>query len=220
MAPLYVPAKRRLTASDPFFDLGNAEASVHYIERRCVPHAQAWESTESLINIDDWLFDAGALHDPIICHDPPCHGSAHFPSTLAYERHYDQAHRNVCSVCRAILPSAHWLDLHIQEHHDAFFSARVARGEKAFACFLPACTRVFSRPQKRKLHMIDKHHFARSFNWSLVRSGLRSANSADVDRLASAFQRSVSFGRHGTQSRMQRPQNNRTIVVPNLSPHT
>ncbi|KAJ2128972.1 hypothetical protein IW136_005964 [Coemansia sp. RSA 678] len=208
MAPLYVPAKRRLTASDPFFDLGNAEASAHYIERRCVPHAQAWESTESLINIDDWLFDAGALHDPIICHDPPCHGSARFPSALAYERHYDQAHRNVCSMCRAILPSAHWLDLHIQEHHDAFFSVRVARGEKAFACFLPACTRVFSRPQKRKLHMIDKHHFARSFNWSLVRSGLRSANSADVDRLASAFQRSVSFGRQGTQSRMQRPQNN------------
>ncbi|PIA16662.1 hypothetical protein COEREDRAFT_30882, partial [Coemansia reversa NRRL 1564] len=93
------------------------------------------------------------------------------PSVPAFEKHYDQMHRNCCSLCNAALPSAHWLDLHIQEYHDAFFRARVARSEKPYRCFLEACTRTFSRPHKRIMHMVDKHHFARSFNWKLVRTG-------------------------------------------------
>ncbi|KAI8319204.1 hypothetical protein GQ54DRAFT_299507 [Martensiomyces pterosporus] len=113
---------------------------------------------------------------PIVCHDPPCSGSVSCPTTMAYERHYDQVHRNKCSECGAILPSAHWLDLHIQELHDMFFRARVDRGDKAFQCFLPSCTKVFATPRKRKMHMVDKHHFARSFNWALVRSGLQPLN--------------------------------------------
>ncbi|KAI9506189.1 hypothetical protein BX070DRAFT_176283, partial [Coemansia spiralis] len=99
---------------------------------------------------------------------PPCLGSAVFPTALAFERHYDILHRNTCSVCGAVFPSSHWLDLHIQEFHDAFFSAQVARGDKPFQCFIPSCTKTFSSPLKRKLHMIDKHRFARSFNWMLV----------------------------------------------------
>ncbi|KAJ2358643.1 hypothetical protein IWW50_006600 [Coemansia erecta] len=202
MAPLYAPAKRRLVASDPFFDQGNAEANAHYIGKHLV--LAAGGGSHMMDIVDTLLDDAGKLGRTITCHDPPCHGSARFPSTLAYERHYDQAHRNACSVCMAVLPSAHWLDLHIQEFHDAFFDARVARGDRAFQCFLPACTRKFSRPHKRRLHMVDKHHYARSFNWDLVRSGLRPAArarsrapaaAADVEQLASAFQRSVSFGR-------------------------
>ncbi|KAI9473105.1 hypothetical protein LPJ78_003203 [Coemansia sp. RSA 989] len=215
MAPLYVPTKRRLAAYDPFFAQGNAEACICSVGKHLV-HAQApacgsasWEGAADkspmMDIVDSWLEDAGALQHAIICHDPPCHGSASYPSALAYEKHYDQAHRNVCSICGAVLPSAHWLDLHIQEFHDAFFSARVARGDKVFQCFLPSCSRTFARPHKRKQHMIDKHHFARSFSWQLVRDGLqprsrrqrskKPSDSMDVDQLAAAFQRSVSFGR-------------------------
>ncbi len=32
-----------------------------------------------------------------------------------------------CSVCRAALPSRHLLDLHLEEVHDSFFAAQVAR---------------------------------------------------------------------------------------------
>ncbi|KAJ2763888.1 hypothetical protein IWQ57_005395, partial [Coemansia nantahalensis] len=160
MGPLYVPAKRRLAAGDAFFDLGNAEARAHkYIS---ADHVGAF--------VDSVLAGAAA---PIVCHDPPCHGSVACPSTRAFERHYDQVHRNCCHECGAVLPSAHWLDLHIQECHDAYFRARVARGDKPYQCFLRACARTFARPYKRRLHMVDKHHFADSFDWGLVRTGLR-----------------------------------------------
>ncbi|KAJ2806438.1 hypothetical protein H4R20_001692 [Coemansia guatemalensis] len=171
MAPFYTPSKRRLAADDPFFDQGNAEASAHYIGSRAVCVSRGLHMTD----IVDLILE-NSTRQTITCHDPPCHGSARFPTVLAYERHYDQMHRNCCSLCNAALPSAHWLDLHIQECHDAFFRARVARSEKPYQCFLPACSRTFSRPHRRKMHMIDKHHFARSFNWRLVRTGLRSTS--------------------------------------------
>ncbi|KAJ2305832.1 hypothetical protein IWW51_006145 [Coemansia sp. RSA 2702] len=190
MAPLYVPTKRRLAADDPFFDLGNAEANICYFEKhlvRALPDIVARRSHMMAI-VDGLLEDAGRLQHPITCHDPPCCGSTHYPSALAYEQHYDQVHRHSCTACRAVFPSAHWLDLHIQEVHDAFFSARVARGDKLFQCFLPACPRTFSRPLKRRLHMVDKHRFARSFNWSLVRTGLRPAFRLPGRRLPSGTQ--------------------------------
>ncbi|KAJ2714530.1 hypothetical protein H4R19_001680 [Coemansia spiralis] len=231
MAPLYVPSKRRFAVSDAFFGDGNAEASVH--RHISADHVRAF--------VDRVLGDAAA---PIVCRDAPCHGSVVCPSTHAFEKHYDQVHRNSCGECGAVLPSAHWLDLHIQECHDAYFGARVARGEKPYQCFLRACTRTFARPYKRRLHMVDKHHFAASFDWGLVRTGLRrpgggstssqpgraaaqreprpaaaataavsSAEAMDVDRLASAFTRSlsvgvprsVSFGRRRTTGRGYAP---------------
>ncbi|KAJ2000499.1 hypothetical protein GGI04_004131 [Coemansia thaxteri] len=218
MLLLYRPAKRRLAPDDAFFALGNAEAALHRIDTQLqLDPASIAVATPT------------PVHRHIICHDAPCLGSVVCPDTLAFERHYDQVHRNLCSVCNAILPTAHWLDLHVQERHDAFFSARVARGDKAFRCFLPTCARLFSRPQKRRLHMIDKHAFPRCFNWALIRDGLlpidghrrrrpaaplasapdSSAVATDLDSLPTAFSaslrvsapKSISFGRRGAAHR-------------------
>ncbi|KAJ2158626.1 hypothetical protein GGF46_003626 [Coemansia sp. RSA 552] len=164
---LYIPAKRRLAANDPFFALGNAEANTRHVVRIRDVHVDGI--------VDCLAKDTGRLQRPMRCHEPPCCGSHQFPSALAFEKHYDQVHRYRCATCGAMLPSEHWLDLHIQETHDGFFRAQVERGEKLFQCFLPTCTRTFSRPHKRNMHMVDKHGFARSFNWGLVRTGLRPA---------------------------------------------
>ncbi|KAJ2610121.1 hypothetical protein H4S08_003759 [Coemansia sp. RSA 1365] len=224
MAPFYTPAKRRLAADDPFFDMGNAEASAHYIGNYAVCVSRVSHMTD----IVDLLLENSTAQpqQTITCRDPPCLGSARFPSVPAFEKHYEQMHRNCCSLCNAALPSAHWLDLHIQECHDAFFRARVARYEKVYKCFLEACTRTFSHPHKRIMHMVDKHHFARSFNWKLVCTGLRptarfpagakstrrrnagnkdiavqqphvddvNSQNMDVDQLTSEFKRSLSVG--------------------------
>ncbi|KAJ2875608.1 hypothetical protein GGH93_001482 [Coemansia aciculifera] len=159
---LYKPAKRRLSSSDPFFAQGNAESVLHSIDKQLAVSVEDNAQPEVLV----------ADSHQIICHDAPCLGTVVCPSALAFERHYDQMHRNTCSACLAIFPSAHWLDLHVQELHDAFFDARVARGDKAFRCFLPACAKLFARPGKRRLHMIDKHKFPVNFNWALLRNGL------------------------------------------------
>ncbi|KAJ1823333.1 hypothetical protein GGH91_003499 [Coemansia sp. RSA 2671] len=162
--PLYTPAKRRRPCSDPFFAQGNAESVLHSIDKQLAVATGDNAQPVELV--------ADQPSHSIICHDAPCLGTVVCPSALAFERHYDQMHRNTCSVCSAIFPSAHWLDLHVQEHHDAFFDARVARGDKAFRCFLPTCAKLFARPGKRRLHMIDKHRFPVSFNWTLLRNGL------------------------------------------------
>ncbi|KAJ1800489.1 hypothetical protein LPJ59_001064 [Coemansia sp. RSA 2399] len=211
---LYIPAKRRLAITDPFFDLGNAEAGIDHINKQLVlsgPLLYAQQSADDdKLELDDLLVESGILRHPIFCDTPPCLlDSAAFPTTLAFEKHYDQVHKNMCSTCSAVFPSSHWLDLHIQELHDAFFSASIARGDNVFQCFLPLCPRVFACPDSRKLHMIHGHQFPRSFNWMLVRNGNRPPDSTksgrnkvtnaddsgmDVDQLATAFKRSVRVG--------------------------
>ncbi|KAJ2855019.1 hypothetical protein GGI22_004290 [Coemansia erecta] len=211
---LYIPAKRRLAITDPFFDLGNAEAGIDHINKQLVlsePLLYARQSADNgEVELDDLLVESGILRHPIFCDAPPCSlGSVAFPTTLAFEKHYDQVHKNMCSTCSAVFPSPHWLDLHIQELHDAFFSASAARGDYVFQCFLPSCPKAFSCPDSRKLHMIHEHQFPRLFNWMLVRNGNRplgsiessrnkaanaNGNDVDVDHLATAFKRSVRVG--------------------------
>ncbi|KAJ1664705.1 hypothetical protein IW140_003964 [Coemansia sp. RSA 1813] len=214
---LYIPAKRRLKTTDPFFSLGNAEAGIDHINKQLVTSRSLLAAQQSadgdsiLMGTKDLLVESGILRHPIFCNSPPCLGSAAFPTTLAFEKHYDQVHQNMCSTCSAIFPSSHWLDLHIQELHDAFFSARIAHGDKAFQCFLPSCPETFACSERRKLHMVGEHQFPRSFDWMLVRNGNRpvgghashavsssqqnSENSSmDVDQLSTAFKRSFRVG--------------------------
>lgn len=44
--------------------------------------------------------------------------------------HYQQAHVNRCSMCSKNFPTAHFLNLHIEENHDSLVVAMRARGEK------------------------------------------------------------------------------------------
>ncbi|KAJ1900909.1 hypothetical protein LPJ66_001157 [Kickxella alabastrina] len=207
---MYVPAKRRLAMDDPFFDLGNAETNIYFhIKKHPSPITIATTTTNSKnsdsdnsssgntsndnsgqqaitqinkvleTNIDTQYFSFSTR--TIICHEPPCQGTAH--PAMSYELHYDQMHRNNCSTCNAIFPSSHWLDLHIQEYHDMFFQARIARtdGGLNYSCFLPACVEMFESAGERKEHMIDVHRFPLSFTWDLVQDGLRHAGRDDDD---------------------------------------
>lgn len=69
-----------------------------------------------------------------------------------------------CIKCRALLPTAHLLDLHIAEVHDSFFAAQAARKLPVFACLVESCTRKFSTVEQRKQHLVEFHKFPRGYN--------------------------------------------------------
>lgn len=86
-----------------------------------------------------------------------------------YELHVARFHTNVCSICRRLLPTPHFLSLHLEECHDSFFAARAARGDRCYRCFAPTCQRAFRHPDKRKRHMVDKHGYPKDvYNWNVV----------------------------------------------------
>ena len=64
------------------------------------------------------------------CALPPHRETLAFASYEDYEVHYQQAHVNRCSLCSKNFPTAHFLNLHIEENHDSLVVAMRARGEK------------------------------------------------------------------------------------------
>lgn len=102
-----------------------------------------------------------------------------------------QSHVNRCSGCGKNFPSELFLTRHIEENHDPLSEAKRARGERTvmildfflplvtilslsdfmnamliclslqFGCFVEGCERRCSTPQKRRMHLIDKHAFPR-----------------------------------------------------------
>lgn len=64
------------------------------------------------------------------CSLPPHRETLSFSSFEAYEVHYSQTHMNRCLECRKNFPTEHFLNLHIEENHDALVSVRRERGEQ------------------------------------------------------------------------------------------
>jgi hypothetical protein len=93
------------------------------------------------------------------CSLPPHKDAVEFQSHEDYEVHYLKEHTNRCSSCGRNFPTAHFLGLHIEENHNALRETLEAKGEKTYACFVEDCDRKCSTPQKRRLHLIDKHGF-------------------------------------------------------------
>lgn len=107
----------------------------------------------------------------------PPHQPLSFSSYEDYDVHYQKNHVNRCSECHRNFPSDHYLGLHIAENHDPLNEARRARGEKTYACFVSDCDRLCSTPQKRRLHVIDKHQFPKYYDFFIVNDGLDKRNS-------------------------------------------
>ncbi|KAJ5223600.1 Zinc finger C2H2 [Penicillium chermesinum] len=105
------------------------------------------------------------------CSLPP-HELLSFASYDAYEVHYLQVHVNRCSQCGRNFPTGHFLNLHIEENHDPLVAALKERGEKTYSCFVETCEKKCSTPQKRRLHLIDRHLFPRSYNFYIVNDGI------------------------------------------------
>ena len=64
------------------------------------------------------------------CSLPPHRGTLTFASVEEYDVHYAKTHTNRCLECRKNFPTEHFLNLHIEENHDAMISVLKDRGEK------------------------------------------------------------------------------------------
>ncbi|KAK4041073.1 hypothetical protein C8A01DRAFT_45709 [Parachaetomium inaequale] len=106
------------------------------------------------------------------CSLPPHKEPVVFSSYSAYEAHYRDQHTNRCAQCRRNFPSAHLLGLHIEETHDSFAQVRREKGERTYGCFVEGCERKCSTPQKRKMHLVDKHMYPKNFFFAITREGI------------------------------------------------
>lgn len=124
------------------------------------------------------------------CSLPPHQDSLQFQSHDDYEVHYLKEHTNRCSSCGKNFPTAHLLGLHIEENHNALRETLQAKGEKTYACFVEDCERKCSTPQKRRLHLIDKHGFPKVSttdvfvvaSWLIIAAVLQFSHSRQRDR--------------------------------------
>ncbi|KAB8260845.1 hypothetical protein BDV32DRAFT_122251 [Aspergillus pseudonomiae] len=106
------------------------------------------------------------------CSLPPHRETLSFPSYDDYEVHYKQTHVNRCTACGKNFPTDRFLNLHIEENHDPLIAAKKDRGEKTYGCFIEDCERKCSTPQKRRMHLIDKHMFPKTYNFYIVNDGI------------------------------------------------
>jgi len=106
------------------------------------------------------------------CSLPPHRETLSFVSHEDYEIHYAKIHTNRCSECGKNFPTGHFLGLHIEENHNPLREALQERGEKTYGCFVEDCERKCSTPQKRRMHLIDKHMFPRTYNFHIVNDGI------------------------------------------------
>lgn len=110
------------------------------------------------------------------CSLPP-HKPVTFASIDEFDIHYAKEHTHRCVSCGKNFPTAHFLSLHIDENHNPVREALASKGEKTYACFLEDCDRKCSTPQKRRLHLIDKHMFPKNYNFRIVDFGIDRADS-------------------------------------------
>jgi hypothetical protein len=145
------------------------------------------------------------------CSLPPHRDALEFASIEDFEIHYAKDHSNRCTSCGKNFPTAHFLALHIDENHNTFREALQAQGEKTYACFVEGCDRKCSTPQKRRLHLIDKHSFPKIYNFRVVDTGIDKSTSM----LHEGRRRRVSTASAPTPSSNHQRQKSRTELKSN-----
>lgn len=169
-----------------------AENESDLLESHAPPAKFLQISSDSLAR-----FSAGAMQ----CSLAPHKEVVSFDTHEDYEIHYTKEHTNRCATCSKNFPSARFLELHIEENHNVLREALAARGEKTYGCFVDDCDRKCSTPQKRRLHLIDKHMFPKTYNFRVIDQGIDKA----VSMLRDVRRRRVSTANHHQQaSRHQR----------------
>ncbi len=129
-----------------------------------------------------------------------------FDTQEEYEVHYNKEHTNRCATCSKNFPTCRFLELHIEENHNALREALAARGERTYGCFVEDCDRKCSTPQKRRLHLIDKHMFPRTYNFRIIDQGIDKASSMLREgrrRRVSTANDNYQVGRHRRQTSTQ-----------------
>ncbi|KAK3940495.1 hypothetical protein QBC46DRAFT_385125 [Diplogelasinospora grovesii] len=134
--------------------------------------ADSQESTSratKITELDPSSNDAGV---EMRCSLPPHKEALIFGSYGEYESHYLKSHTNRCLECHRNFPSTHLLNVHIEEAHDAFAAVKREKGERTYSCFVEGCERKCSTPQKRRMHLIDKHMYPKNFFFAVTRDGI------------------------------------------------
>lgn len=118
------------------------------------------------------------------------------PGHAQEQRCWHAAHAQA-AVCGRTLPSAHLLDLHVEECHSALWAERGARGVKGvsaqhtvvwlsqsrgltaplqqYACFDPFCPDRFGSPAARADHLVATHLYPAAFFFQVVEEGIEGA---------------------------------------------
>jgi hypothetical protein len=86
-------------------------------------------SASKLLHLDPDSGEAQSVTE-MRCSLPPHRQTLTFASYEDYDIHYAKTHTNRCVECRKNFPTEHFLNLHIEENHDALISVRRERGEK------------------------------------------------------------------------------------------
>ncbi|KAK7908561.1 hypothetical protein PG985_015864 [Apiospora marii] len=120
-----------------------------------------------------------------------------FRSYTDYETHYHKAHSNRCFECRKNFPSDHLLRVHIEEQHDAFAAVLREKGEHTYSCFVEGCDRKCRTPQKRRMHLIDKHMYPKNFFFGITKDGIDGRSSLLIEN--GHRRRGSSIGQSGGQ---------------------
>ncbi|GJC80629.1 zinc finger protein 511 [Colletotrichum liriopes] len=115
------------------------------------------------------------------CSMPPHREVLTFKSYDEYETHYVKTHTNRCLECGRNLPSEHLLNVHHEECHDSFAVVRRERGEHTYSCFVEGCERKCMTPQKRRMHLIDKHSFPKNYFFAVTKEGIDGRRSLLVE---------------------------------------
>eukprot|EP00736_Rhodelphis_marinus_P013595 Rmarinus@m.2468 len=144
---MWIPCKRPIPSSDPFFDDGNVQREMLATQQRF----SVWSDENDVPQEKNWPCTA------IGCDEA-------FLTVEAFERHYQTAHTNRCDTCGHVLPSQKLLGIHISESHDAFFS-EMARRQKMFECLVDACPNLFWDDTERQNHLVQKHKYPRGFHF-------------------------------------------------------
>ncbi|KAL4883294.1 hypothetical protein BJY04DRAFT_185286 [Aspergillus karnatakaensis] len=159
-------AKRSRSPGSPFLD-----ASTESRSRSSSPDSLSSASVPAKILLPSDI-SRPPIEEVMRCSLPPHRGALSFASYEDYEVHYQQAHVNRCTECGRNFPTELLLNLHIEENHDPLAAARRERGEKTYGCFVENCERKCSTPQKRRMHLIDKHMFPKTYNFYIVNDGI------------------------------------------------
>jgi hypothetical protein len=123
-------AKRSREDFEPFSEsehLGEAPALsvTHFPTSTSSPSSKLLQ-----LDLDNSSGEASSNQTAMKCSLPPHRETLSFPSLESYEIHYTKTHLNRCLECRKNFPTEHFLNLHIEENHDALVSVRRERGEK------------------------------------------------------------------------------------------
>ncbi|KAK0722344.1 hypothetical protein B0T26DRAFT_702352 [Lasiosphaeria miniovina] len=115
------------------------------------------------------------------CSLPPHKEPRTFASYEEYETHYRSEHTNRCLECRKNFPSGHLLGVHIEDLHDSFIAVKRERGDHTYSCLVEGCERKCMTPQKRRMHLIDKHMYPKNYFFGMIRDGIDGRQSLLLD---------------------------------------